>query len=220
MKTTGHTRERKPSGEQDEPFLPERELIAWADRHGKSSSEPVRFPFPTRGDLIPLWQREDFFRRKRNIVIASSALLLIGLTFPVVVYLLLSDVFTAPPTLEIKPDNCYDHTIQVAADVDYEPFSYLDENKQPVGLDVELIYEGCNRLHVNVELELTDWGKARTKLSNREVDLVLNMESQAIEGDETLIATIPTAEKQYVVYGKEPVFQLGDLYDKKIASMH
>ena len=219
MKTTGHTRERKPSGEQEsEPFLPERELIAWADRHGKSSSEPVRFPFPTRGDLIPLWQREDFFRKKRNIAIASSVLLLIGLTFPVVVYLLLSDTFTAPPKLEIKPDNCYDHTIQVAADIDYEPFSYLDENNQPVGLDVELIYEVCNRLHVNVELELTDWGRARTKLSNREVDLVLNMESQAIEGDK-IIATIPTAEKQYVVYGKEPVFQLGDLYGKKIASM-
>lgn len=220
MKTTGHTRERKPSGEQDtEPFLPERELIAWADRHGKSSSEPVRFPFPTRGDLIPRWQREDFFRKKRNIAVAASVLLLIGLTFPVMVYLLLSDTFTAPPTLAVKPDNCYGHTIQVTADVDYEPFSYLDETGEPVGLDVELIYEVCNRLHVNVELELMDWGKARTKLSNREVDLVLNMESQSIEGDETLIATIPTAEKQYVVYGKEPVFRLGDLYDKTIASM-
>lgn len=220
MKTTGHTRERKPSGEQDiEPFLPERELIAWADRHGKSSSEPVRFPFPTRGDLIPRWQREDFFRKKRNIAVAASILLLIGLTFPVMVYLLLSDTFTAPPTLTVKPDNCYEHTIQVTADVDYEPFSYLDDAGEPVGLDVELIYEVCNRLHVNVELELMDWGKARTKLSNREVDLVLNMESQAIEGDKTLIATIPTAEKQYVVYGKKRVSRLGDLYGKTIASM-
>ncbi|MBR4544427.1 MAG: response regulator [Oscillibacter sp.] len=219
MKITGHTRERKPSGEQDEPFLPERELIAWADCLGKSSSEPVRFPFPTRGDLIPRWQRDDFFRKKRNIAVAAAILLMIGLTFPAMVYLLVSDAFTAPPKLEIKPNNCYNHTIQVAADVDYEPFSYLDATGQPAGLDVELIYEVCNRLHVNVELQLKDWGRARTELVNREVDLVLNMEAQNLEGDTNVIATIPTAEKQYVVYGKEPVFQLGDLYGKKIASM-
>ncbi len=216
MKMKRHTREEKPSGGQDsEPFLPERELITWADRHGKSP----RTPFPTRGDLIPRWQREDFFRKKRNIVIASSVLFFIGLAFPVVVFLLSSDAFTAPPELTVKPDNCYEHTIRVAADKYYEPFSYIDENGDPQGLDVELIHEVCNRLHLNIELELTDWNDARNKLSNREVELILNMESQSIDGSGGIIGTIPTGLKQYVVYGKKPVNQLGDLYGTRIASM-
>ncbi|MBQ9493509.1 MAG: response regulator [Oscillibacter sp.] len=219
-KKTGPAKERRPSGDREsDPFLPERELIEWTDRHGKPYSDSPRLPFPTRGDLIPRWQREGFFRKKRNIVIATSILLFIGVAFPATIYLLLSDAFTAPPDLEVRPDNCYEDTIRVAANIDYEPFSYIDENGNHEGLDVELIYEVCNRLHVNVDLELMDWGKARTKLSNREVDLVLNMELQAVETDETIIATIPTAAKQYVAYGKEPATRLGDLYDKEIASM-
>ncbi|MBQ9616922.1 MAG: transporter substrate-binding domain-containing protein, partial [Oscillibacter sp.] len=203
-------------GEEDsDPFLPERELIAWVDRRSKSP----RIPFPTRGDLIPRWQREDFFRKKRNIAIAASALFIIGLAFPVVVFLLSSDAFTAPPEVDVKPENRYERTIRVAADKYYEPFSYIDENGDPQGLDVELIHEVCNRLHLNIELELTDWVDARNKLSNREVELILNMESQSIEGNEGIIGTIPTGVKQYVVYGRKAVNQLGDLYGKKIASM-
>ena len=213
MKTTGHPKEQTPSGDKEsEPFLPERELVAWADRHGKSS----RVPFPTRGDLIPRWQREDFFRKKRNILVASSVLLFIGLTFPVMVYLLISDTFKGPPALEIRPDNCYDRTIRVVADADYKPFSYREKNGEAVGLDVELIYEVCNRLRVNVDLELTDWNTARNKLLNREADLLLNMELQNIERDERVVATIPTAEKQYVVYGKKCKPQLGDRREREI----
>ena len=227
MKRTGTARERKPSGNQDlDPFLPERKLIAWADSHGKSAhgqgERPhahSRTPFPTRSDLIPHWQREDFFRRKRNIAISASILLFLCLTLPFLVYLMLSDAFRAPPKVEIQPENRFEKTLRVVADEDYEPFSYIDEHGDMQGLDVELLHKVCNRLGYNVDLKLMSWGDARDALLNREADIALNMESQFIQSDVRLIATIPTARKQYVVYGKKSVTQLGQLYGKNIAAM-
>ena len=227
MKRTGTAKERKPSGNRDlDPFLPERQLIAWADSHGKSShgqGKPPhghsRTPFPTRNELIPHWQREEFFRRKRNIAAAASILLLICLTLPLFVYLFLSDAFRAPPKVKIQPENRFDRTLRVVADINYEPFSYRDENGNYQGLDVELIYKLCNKMSYNVELKLMPWGEARDALLNREAEIALNMESQFIQSDPRLIATIPTARKEYVVYGKKRVTQLGQLYGKNIAAM-
>ena len=230
MKKIRTAGERKPSGNRDlDSFLPERNLIAWANRHGKSSQgqgKPPhgrsRMPFPTRGELISPLQREDFFRRKRNIVIAASILLFICLTFPMFLYLVLSGTFRAQPEVtEPKPENRFHRTLRVVADVDYEPFSYKDENGNPQGLDVELIYRVCNRLGYDVDLRLMSWGEARDALLNREAEIALNMEAQFIENDKRLIATIPTARKQYVVYSKPKnrVTELGQLYGKNIAAM-
>ena len=232
MKRNSRNGQRTPSEEREaDPFLPERNLTAWADRNAKpserkakaskrsakASSGPPRKPFPTRETLLPRWQREEFFLKKRNIVIAAAFALLAALILPFLIYLFISDAFRAPPSVTVPPPSGFRETLRVAADRDCEPFSYIDENGMQ-GLDVDLIYRLGELLEMNVELYLMDWGDARAKLLNREIDAVLNMELQVVQADDRLIASIPTSEKQYVVYGRRKVSRLGQLYGSKVAS--
>ncbi|MCR4891873.1 MAG: transporter substrate-binding domain-containing protein [Lachnospiraceae bacterium] len=134
-------------------------------------------------------------------------------------YLYTSDAFEKEPEMEVTANNCYSETIRVVTDKDYYPFSYIDEKGEYAGLDVELINEIANRLEVNLDLELMDWSEANRELKEGEADAILNMELNRVTKESGLIATIPTAEKQYVVYGREAVSSYSDLYGKRIASM-
>lgn len=217
MKRTGRDKTKKPSGDRDaDPFLAERKLIAWADNH----SGPARTPFPTRGDLIPLWQREDFFRKKRNILIAASVLLAVSLAFSLIVFLLIAEPFAPPPTVKAEVPDKGARSVRVLADKNAEPFSYLDKDGIPQGLDVELLYKIGNILGWNVKLELVDWDDPQEKLRRGEADILMNMDLQIIQAEDDLIPTIPTVKKQYVIYakGKNTVKWLGELYGQTILS--
>ena len=48
----------------------------------------------------------------------------------------------------------------------------------------------------------------------------MNMETDLVTPDSGLIATIPTTEKQYVVYGRQVVNSVIDLYGARVASLH
>ena len=75
-------------------------------------------------------------------------------------YLYFSDAFAPAPKMEIRPENRYEETLRVVTDMDYAPFSYVDENGEYAGLDVELINEIANRLEMNLDLTLMDWNEA------------------------------------------------------------
>ncbi len=151
------------------------------------------------------------------IIIGLLALFfLIGIA---VYYAYVNDSFKKTARMEIFANNTYTETLHVVTDKDYEPFSYIDRKNEYAGLDVELIAEIANRLEMNLDLQLLDWSTAQEKLLNGEADLILNMEVSKVEESDELIGTIPTAEKQYVVYGYNSVNYLGQLYGKKIGSM-
>ncbi|MCR5088530.1 MAG: response regulator [Oscillospiraceae bacterium] len=126
-------------------------------------------------------------------------------------------MFEEEPVITVKPDNIYNETLHVATDYDYKPFSYIEDGEY-AGLDVELIAEVANRLKMNLELTLLDWNDAQRGLLDGTYDIILNMESNAILKDENMIGTIPTDEKQYVVYGKNRVSYVGELYGMRVAA--
>ncbi len=126
-------------------------------------------------------------------------------------------VFDREPTVDIRARNTYAETLRVATDHDYKPFSYI-ENGKYAGLDVEMIAEVANRLEMNLELTLLDWNDAQNGLMDGTYDVILNMESNAILRDDRIIGTIPTDEKQYVVYGKKAVSHVGELYGTRVAA--
>ncbi len=128
-----------------------------------------------------------------------------------------SGAFHKEPVVTIKADNTYAETLHVATDHDYKPFSYI-ENGEYAGLDVELIIETANRLGMNLDLKLLDWNEAQAGLLDGTFDVILNMESNAILRDDNLIGTIPTDEKQYVVYGKKRISYVGELYGCRVAA--
>ncbi len=152
-------------------------------------------------------------------VISIIIIVSIAITFAPIAWIVLNyyGVFDDKPKVTVKPDNTYTKTLHVATDWDYKPFSYIEDGEY-AGLDVELIAEVANRLGMNLDLILLDWVDAQEGLYDGTYDIILNMESNAILRDDRLIGTIPTDEKQYVVYGKNKVSYVGELYGTRVAA--
>ena len=164
--------------------------------------------------------RKGFFGRKRNIFLLTGIIAALLVFFLIFVYLYLSDAFKAAPKVTVHANNSYTETLRVVTDRNYEPFSYIDENGEYAGLDVELINEIANRLQMNLELELLDWTEANQRFLSGQADAILNMETDSVVKDARMIATIPTTEKQYVAYGREKIDSVPELYGKRVASLH
>lgn len=137
-----------------------------------------------------------------------------------VTYMYAADVFRPAPKVEIKANNTYEKTLRAVTDINYEPFSYADANGDYTGLDVELMNEIANRLQMNLDLELTDWPDANEKFRSGKADIIMNMETDLLTNDPSVIFTVPTVEKQYVLYGRESARSIANVYGKRIASLH
>lgn len=124
------------------------------------------------------------------------------------------------PRVRIQPKNCYAETIKVVTDIDYNPFSYVNAEGEYAGFDVELMNEVANRLEVNLDLKLMNWSEAQKAVFSQEAQIILNMETDYVAQDHSLISTLPTVEKQYVVYGREIVTSVAQLYGRRVASLH
>ena len=128
--------------------------------------------------------------------------------------------FRPAPKVEIHAENRFEKTLHVVTDIDYAPFSYQDEEGNPTGLDVELMNEIANRLHRNLDLQLMDWPEVNRHFTDGSADIIMNMESDIIADDPAMIASLPTTEKQYVVYGREKISSVIDLLGRRNASLH
>ena len=135
-------------------------------------------------------------------------------------YLYASDAFKPVPKVEIRAENGFNKTLRVVGDIDYAPFSYMGENDEYLGYDVELINEIANRLQMNLDLYLTDRPTAERRFLNGEFDVIMNMDSDLIVNNPDMVATLPTTEKQYVVYGKRSIKSAAELYGRRVASVH
>ncbi len=134
--------------------------------------------------------------------------------------LLFSDAVRQEPVLEIRPKNTFDETLHVVADIDYEPFSYVNPSGEYAGMDVELMAEVANRLGMNLDLRLVEWNEANRMLRNGQADILMNMETDSIVSDNRMIGTLPFVEKQYVAYGRESISSVAQLYGKRVLSLH
>ncbi len=135
-------------------------------------------------------------------------------------YMNVFDVFKDPPKVEIKAQNKFKKTLRVVTDIDYAPYSYVDENGTYQGLDVEMMNEIANRLRMNLDLKLKDWVIANKIFEDGEADIIMNMESDVMVNNSKFIASLPTTEKQYVVYGKSSISTVAELYGRRVASLH
>ncbi len=161
-----------------------------------------------------------FFEKKSNTIFLLFSLPAILAGLFVILYLYLSEAFKPEPKIEIFPENRFNTTLHVVTDNDYAPYSFFDRYGNPSGLDVELINEIANRLQMNLDLKLMDWNLANKLFEEGQADLIMNMESDLIVGRRDIISTIPTTEKQYVIYGRTSVSSVADLYGRRVASLH
>ena len=158
--------------------------------------------------------------KKDLLVKAAIALPIILVLVFAGIYLNLSGTFRAAPKVELQPLNTFDKTLHVVTDNDYAPYSYVDSDGNYQGLDVEMINEIANRLRMNLDLVLMDWNDANKIFLGGGADIIMNMESDLIINNPNIIATLPTTEKQYVVYGRKEISSVADLYGRRVASLH
>ena len=158
--------------------------------------------------------------KKNTLVKAAIALPIVLIIIFAGIYFNLSGIFRDVPKVEIQPRNTFKKTIHVVTDRDYSPYSYVDENGNYQGYDVELINEIANRLQMNLDLTLMDWNDANKIFLSGGADIIMNMESDLIINNPNIIATLPTTEKQYVVYGRKNISSVAELYGRRVASLH
>ena len=162
--------------------------------------------------------KKNFFDRQKNLFPAILILPVILALVLVNLYLFISDSLKPAPQVEIHAQNNFKKTLYVVTDRDYAPYSYIDESGNYQGFDVEMINEIANRLQMNLDLRLVEWNMANQLFKDGEADVIMNMESDLIVGDSSIIATLPTTEKQYVVYGKHKISSVAELYGRRVAS--
>ena len=165
-------------------------------------------------------EKFEFFSRKKNLMMGIILLPLISAVLFMFFYFYVSDRFRSEPKVEIQPKNSFQKTLYVVTDADYAPYSYIDAAGNFQGLDVEMINEIANRMEMNLDLKLLDWNEANRVFMDGDADIIMNMESDLIVGNKNILATLPTTEKQYVVYGKKAVSSVADLYGRRVASLH
>ena len=158
--------------------------------------------------------------QKKFLVTVAVALPIVLVLIFAGIYLNLSGIFRVAPKVEIQPHNTFTKTLHVVTDQDYAPYSYVDDNGSWQGYDVELMNEIANRLQMNLELTLADWNDANRLFLAGKADIIMNMESDLIINNPTMIATLPTTEKQYVVYGRRKISSVAELYGRRVASLH
>ena len=106
----------------------------------------------------------------------------------------------------------------VGGDADYPPYSYLDDNGQPVGHDVDLMRALAEQIGIAVDIRLDTWSATRQALARGDIDAVLGM-CYSAERDLEFDFTPPFAAIQYTIMvrrGAPMPASLGELADQSI----
>ena len=125
---------------------------------------------------------------------------------------------TREPEIETLPDNSYSLTVTVVSDYDYDPYSFLRENGEPTGYDVELLYTIANRMQVNIELKLMNWNDCRTAIANGEAHMITG-NPYSHYGYERLIQSRALSNDPFVSIGRENFNNVRHLYNKRLATI-
>lgn len=144
-----------------------------------------------------------------------STLLIVGLILPVLYTFYAMGSFSHSPKVEIQNNVDIDAPVlKVAADFDFSPYSFYDNNNQITGLDVELINEIANRLGMKADITFTDWISCKKLLQTKETDLILGLE--IFSNLQGVLKTIAVSNDQLLVFGKTVINDISALKDKRV----
>ncbi len=109
-------------------------------------------------------------------------------------------------------------TIIVGGDYDYPPYSYIDENGNPAGYDIDVFNAIAKILNVEPVYRLSEWDSALVNLSNRRVDVIAGM-VYASERENKFDFTFPLHTEYYSIFAlkKTDIKDVPALNGKKAA---
>jgi len=111
-------------------------------------------------------------------------------------------------------------TIRVATDATYPPFEMLDENKNIVGYDIDLITEICNLANCKPDIKSTAWDGIFPALQKGDFDAVISGVTITAERDKTMDFSDPYIEVGQVLLvraDEDRISGLDDMADKSVA---
>ena len=110
--------------------------------------------------------------------------------------------------------------IIVGGDFDYKPYTWLDEDGEAKGFDVDVIKYIAGKNNWELEFRFTDWDKALENLDKGDVDVLLSV--LYTEQRNTIYDfTIPYNEDYYEIFIREDseVKEISDLAQKQIIAL-
>ena len=100
----------------------------------------------------------------------------------------------------------------------YAPFSYLDADGKPTGIDVELATEAFRRMGYEPEFRFINWEEKKTLLESGEIDCIWSSYTMDGREDEYQWAGPYMKSSQVVAVNPDSdIYTLGDLAGKTIA---
>lgn len=152
--------------------------------------------------------------RKRMLLITM------GILFLLIVFLLILGFWPSAAVEWSAPEQGdYDETIHVAADMDYQPFSFIDGTGKPAGHDVEMIYALGEKLGVNIELSLLPWSEALAGLQDGTYDILLGV-TYSPERRSTMLFSTPTISDPYVAFGRSDAeYSISSLHESRLCTI-
>lgn len=122
------------------------------------------------------------------------------------------------PVVEIRPDNCYSETLRVVTDEDYRPYSFYGNRGEYSGHDVELIASVANKLQMNLDLWFVPWEDGIKAVTNGRADVLMTCDyADSFDGSEKLRKSEPVSDDDFIVYSRNRISSMDELYTKKIA---
>lgn len=119
---------------------------------------------------------------------------------------------------DISSKYIFDNPINIVADIDYKPFSFINENGLPDGFDIELINLISKKIGFETKIELLPWTEACKRFENKEADIILGLEYLS-NLDYKYNFSSPIINDEYFAFGKSKIKSFDELYNYKIAAI-
>jgi len=159
------------------------------------------------------------FKKTLKLKFFFLFILLVILSIPIIFTLYREGRFTAKPTVttfsSVTDPNA--KTLTFAADYDFEPYSFYDENHHPSGLSIELATEIANRMGMKANFSLDNWQQCKALIKSGKADVLLGLEIFADASRTTTLKTLPVSHDAILIYGKKAILDAGSLYGKRVS---
>ena len=135
--------------------------------------------------------------------------------------LFLTAFFEPQNILAIDIDRLQNKTIEIAAEPDYPPYCFIDENGNPKGFSIELFMESAKAVGLDVKIQIGVWSIIKEDLAEGEID-ALPLVGRTPEREEFYDFTLPYLTLHGAIFVKEgthDIKSINDLKNKKIVVM-
>ncbi len=111
-----------------------------------------------------------------------------------------------------------DDTLVIGVDSQFPPLSYLDQNDNFTGFDIDLAKEVAKKLGKKLEIQPIDWTQKETELESGNIDVIWSGLTITPEREAQMLFTNPYLLNNQVIVVREDsgINTLNDLVDKNI----